>query len=141
MSKLWIQFFGGQTDRINQGAAVVVFKQLKTQGAAVATTSFATETLSPGLYRVSYYARITRAATTSSSLTVTIGHTDGAVSITQVGAAITGNTTATVQSGTALMRVDTATAVTYGTAYSSTGSTSMQYRLDLAFEFLVGELG
>lgn len=139
VTRRWLQWFGIHTDRINAGPDRLVFKQLTAQGAAIAATSFVTPSLSPGVYRVSYYARITRAASTSSSLTVTVGHTDGAIAITQAGAAMTGNTTATVQSGTAVVRIDSATPITFATAYSSSGATTMQYRLDLVLETVAVE--
>ena len=50
---------------------------------------------------------------------------------------MTGNTTATVGSLTILVRVDEATAITYGTTYASVGGTTMQYELDVSCEQLV----
>jgi len=108
---------------------------LETQGAAITATDFSGGGLTVGLYRVSYYARITRAATTSSSLTVTVAFTGGGVSPSFSGAAMTGNTTTTVGSSTWLIRIDNATtAINYSTAYVSVGATSMQYCLDLVLE-------
>ena len=52
------------------------------------TTNIPLPTLTTGRYRISYFVRITQAATTSSSLTVTIGFTHGAVAATFVGAAM-----------------------------------------------------
>lgn len=109
---------------------------LTAQGAAIATTSINTGSLSAGLYRVSYYARITRAATTSSSLTVTLRFTDGSVACAYSGAAITGNTTATFQSGSQVFHIDAASTISYETAYASVGATSMQYSLYIVVEQL-----
>jgi hypothetical protein len=108
--------------------------KLTGQAAAIGTTSIPTGALAAGLYRVSYYARITRAATTSSSLTVSIGFTETAVNLTLSGAAMTANTTATVQSNVFLIRIDSSTPISYSTAYASVGGTSMQYRLDVVLE-------
>ena len=47
---------------------------------------------------------------------------------------MTGNTTTTNQSGDSLIRVDRNSAITYATAYSSTGATAMQYKLDVVVE-------
>lgn len=104
------------------------------QGAAIATTSIPTGALAAGLYRVSWYLRITRAATTSSSATVSIGFTDGTVNVTLSGAAVTGNTTGTAQSGSFLIRIDASTPVTYSVAYASVGGTSMLFAIDLVLE-------
>lgn len=106
---------------------------LTTQSASLAAT-----TLLPvpatGLYRVTYYARITRAATTSSSLTVTVRWTDGGVAMAQAFPAITGNTTATYQAESLLVQADQGTAITVETTYSSTGATTMQYALSARLE-------
>ena len=109
---------------------------LSTQAASIAATDLSGGTLLPGDYRATWYARITRAATTSSSLTVQINWVDGTVACSYAGAAITGNTTATVQSGTFMFRCDSAATVTYQTTYGSVGATSMQYCLDLVLERL-----
>jgi len=89
-----------------------------------------------GLYRVSWNVRITQAATTSSSLTVTIAATDGGVAVLQVGPALTGNTITTVQSGTFLVRADAATPITYAVAYASVGATVMRYTISFAIELV-----
>ena len=136
IASAWDNWFSALMERLNDAGEVLVFKTLTTQAASIATTPFAMPSLAPGLYRVTLYARITQAATTSSSLTVTIGHTDGGVSCTQSGAAITGNTTATVGSGSVIVRIDQATAITFATTYASVGGTPMQYRLDMAVEQL-----
>lgn len=104
------------------------------QSAAIAATDCSGGGLNAGLYRVSYYARITQAATTSSSLTVTLAWTDDTLTPSYSGAAITGNTTTTVQSGSILIDVDGAKAINYSTAYASVGATSMQYKLSVVVE-------
>ena len=87
-----------------------------------------------GIYRVSYYARITTPATVSSSLIVTISHTDRTIALTQSASAITGNTITTTQFGTLVLRVDRNSPVSYSTTYASVGATPMAYALDLAIE-------
>ena len=44
--------------------------------------------------------------------------------------------TATVGSGSVIVRIDQATAITFATTYASVGGTPMQYRLDMAVEQL-----
>lgn len=107
---------------------------LTAQAASIGATDFSGGLVKAGLYRVSYYARITRAATTSSTLTVTLGWTDGGVAQNQAGTAMTGNTTATSQSGTCLIRSDAGAAITYTTTYGSVGATTMLYSLDSSIE-------
>ena len=104
------------------------------QSASIGTTAIPTAALTAGLYLVSYYARITQAGTVSSSLTVTLHWTESTLALTVTGAAMTGNTTTTVQSGTHLVRIDASSPVSYSTTYASVGATAMQYRLDVVLE-------
>lgn len=108
---------------------------LTTQGASLAATTLV-PVPATGLYRVSTYARITRAATVSSSLTVTVRWTDGGVALSQAGAAITGNTTATFQTASALVQADQGTLITIETTYASSGATTMQFALSARTEAL-----
>ena len=146
VSSTWIEYFLQMQDRAENSAHAVakVFDTLTDQSAAIAATSLTISTptglttkLSKGLYRVSTYARITQAASTSSSLTVTLRWTDGTVACTSSGSALTGNTTATTGSLNLMIRSDADASVTYETAYSSSGATAMQYRLDLVMEQVV----
>ena len=124
-------------DRLNATPQTLDTVQLSTQAASISATNFAILSVSPGVYRLSMGARIARAATTSSSLTVRCGGPAASVGGTTSRGAMTGNTTATVGSLTILVRVDEATAITYGTTYASVGGTTMQYELDVSCEQLV----
>ena len=86
------------------------------------------------MYRVTYTARVTTPATTSSSLTITISWTAGGVTQSIVGAAMTGNTTATLQTATMAPKIDQATPISYATTYVSVGATPMAYELDVILE-------
>ena len=129
LTRDWVRYLQAVADIVNNTARQIALASKTAQGAAISATALETGSLDPGVYRVSYAARITRAASTSSSLTVTLGWTDGAVAQTQSGAAMTGNTTATAQNLTILAHVDQNTTVTYAAAYASSGGTSMQYSL------------
>jgi hypothetical protein len=146
ISNTWFKYFLQMQDRAENTPYAVgtVFDTLTDQTAAIAATKVTISTptglttnLSKGLYRVLTYARITQAASTSSSLTVTLGWEDGTVACTSSGSALTGNTTATTGSLDVMIRSDADTSVTYETAYSSSGSTAMQYRLDVVLEQVV----
>jgi hypothetical protein len=128
---------------------------LTVQAAAKTATTLWTPTKT-GLYRVTYYAKVTRAATTSSILGGTTGlvltFTDGTDSVAQTAftlpeinqagtslAVSTGNTTNSTQAtltGTGLINAIAGTAVTYAFGYSSTGATTMQYELHVKVESL-----
>jgi len=123
-------------DRINGSPSIIATTSLTVQSASIAPTSFGILQVQPGVYRLSMAARVTRAATTSSSLTVTFDWTS-TVACTTSSAAMTGNTTATTSSLTYLVRVDEATAITYATTYVSVGAVTMQYQLDVTCEQVV----
>lgn len=130
----WERWFDRLPDTLAAIPSILKSVALDDQGAAITATDLTGGLLSKGSYRVTYHARISRAATTSSSLTVTIAWTEGGVAQSVVGAAMTGNTTTTKQSDVFMIRSDAGTAVTYAAAYASVGATTMEFSLDLSFE-------
>lgn len=134
MSWFWVQFFVSQQQQIQDAAAIIIDTQVAGT-AAIAATALNVGT-SSGLYRMSLYARITRAATTNSSLTPTFRWTEGGVALSKTYTAVTGNTTATYLVDTFPFRIDASSPVTYETAYASTGATSMTYSLEMSVERL-----
>ena len=107
--------------------------RLTNQSASITTTPIPTASLAAGLYRVSYYAAITTADAVSSSLTVTVSWTESALTKSLSGAPMTGNTTTTVQSSTALIEID-GSPISYSTTYVSNTPGQMKYRLSLVIE-------
>jgi hypothetical protein len=108
------------------------------QTATIAAATIASITQA-GIYRVSYYIRVTTIPTTSFSLTVTIGWRDGAVTKSQAFAALTGAPGALAtafQSGSLPIRCDSGTLVTISIAYASVGATSMVFGVDAPVELL-----
>lgn len=130
----WRSWFVGVKDALDKAPQRVGAVSLESQGAAIVTIAVPTPRLSAGLYRVTYYTRITRAATTSSSLQIGLGWTDGAVGQSFAATSLVGNTTTTYQTDSLLVRVDDGAVIVYGTNYGSVGGTSMQYRLDICVE-------
>lgn len=142
VTKIWEYFFRFVQASINVAPQVIGTIALTVQAASIAATTIPVtfpalpnERMLPGLYRVSYYTRVTRAGSVSSSLTVSIRWIDGGVTITQAGAALTANTTSTYQQATFFVRVDSETEIRYLTTYADGGgATAMQYALDLSVE-------
>jgi hypothetical protein len=130
-SRPWIQFFLALRDAIEPEETVA----LAGQAADVAATTLVVAPPSPPqtLYRVAWYVRVTTAASVSSSVQVTVGWTDGGVVQSTSGAALTGNTTTTQESGSVLVSADAETDVTYAVAYTSVG-TDMAYALSVVVE-------
>ena len=133
VESLWARWLVSVLDRIN--AMTMIQTQVSTTAETAAITATDMDaSIMGGLYRVSYTLNVTRAATTSSSLTATIGWTCNGVACSQAGAALTGNTTSTQQGGTVVINADANTSVTYAVAYASVGATSAQYAFSLAVE-------
>jgi hypothetical protein len=132
--RTWQVWLRNLTNTVNDAPVRIQTVSLSGQAASIGTTSIPSVPLSTGLYRVTWYLRITTAAATSSSLTVSFGWTDDTVTMSLSGAAVTGNTTTTSQTGTALLAADNASPVTYATSYTSVGTPAMQYALNLILE-------
>ena len=112
---------------------------LQTQTAAIGTTAIpvsatGVSTLKQGLYRVTSSARITQVATANSSVTLTIGWTDGGVACSQTFADMTGNLTTTTQGNVFALTLDAGASITYAVAYVSNVAASAQYALTIAVE-------
>ena len=136
MTKVWYQWFAAWVNQSQTTAfAVVPTLALVAQAASIGLTSIV-PLAAEGLYRVCWHLRVTQAASTSSSLQVALTTTEGGITCVQSGTAVTGNTTATVQSGTLIVRPDASTPIAFSTTYGSVGATPMQYRLDLRVESL-----
>ena len=136
VTRPWQQFLMEMRDILNATPGKEGAVALTAQGASIVATAVPTSTLAAGLYRINYVARISTAAGTSSSLTVTLGWTVGGVACAFVGDAMVGNTTAEVQVNSFLVRIDAGTTITYATAYVSVGAPSMTYTLDVTLELL-----
>lgn len=132
----WQRWFVDLVKWVNQTAKLIGSVALTAQGAAIAATAVPTPTLKTALYRVSYSTRITRAATTSSELTITIRWTSGGVACSQAGTLLNGNLTSTQQSGVLIVHADKDTTIRYEATYVSVGATSMAFRLDIRVEQL-----
>lgn len=138
---LWQRFFQDLVNTVGAVPLVALSVSLATQAAAILATVLVGNALSDTRYRISYYVRVSRAATVSSSVTVTLRWTDGGVAQSLVGTALVGNTTTTLESKTELIHLDVNTTVTYEVAYASVGATTMQYTLEVAVEPVPGIVG
>lgn len=122
---------------------------LNNQGAAISNTTAYTPVFS-GMYRISIYLQVTRAATTSSILggetgvVITYNDADGNVEQSNTtalqsptGTIVTTsatNTTATNLTGTMIVFARAGVAIKYAVGYTSVGGTSMQYSVHLKVE-------
>lgn len=121
---------------------------LTAQSAAIAaTTIYAVPASGVGMYRISFYLKVTTAASTSSKLGgVTITFTDPTDSVSQsvvaqladnTGMASTsdvGNTTTSVLQGSMIITAKASTNIQYAVAYASVGGTAMVYKISMKLE-------
>lgn len=132
----WGKWFMALRNAVAVSTPTVGATRLQGQNTSLATTPLATVTLSAGLYRLTQYVRVTRAATTSSSIQVTVLWTDNGVAMSSAGVAQIGNTTSTFESRTVTVRIDAMTTLRYSTTYASVGGTTMLYSVDILAEAL-----
>lgn len=133
----WIKWLQFSQDTLQSTPRIFTNVTSLAQSASISTTPFPNAQISGGLYRLSYSAQITQAATTSSSLEINFLWTsqDGTSQIV-TSAAMTGNTVTTVQSGSIVINSDVNTPVSYSTSYASVGGVSMQYTVSFIIENL-----
>lgn len=135
----YIQYLQGQEERTQQTPQRLIRTTVVARSTSIGTTPFTLPALSAGLYRVTFYFRITVADGVSSSLLVTISSTDGAIACAQLSTAYTGNATNRPQSGSFLVRCDSATPLSYASTYASGGGgPAMQYESEFIVEAMGG---
>lgn len=133
------RWLSGLTAVVNQKPSREASRKLTAQGAAIATTSLPIGSVTPGVWGIYTTIRVTRAATTSSAVQLTITWTEGGVTQTQVGTNLTGNATTTREGLLFIVRPDNATVISYSITYASAGATSMQYSADFVAVQLVAD--
>lgn len=133
MTVPWVSYFSALGAAIDASPERVASASKTDQSASIGATEISA-THPTGLYRLSYYVRVTQAASTSSSIQVTLDWSDGGVAPSLSGAALTGNTTTTVQSGSIMILATANAPIRYSTTYSSVGATPMKYRLEVVLE-------
>lgn len=139
MGKNWMRYLGSLVLSLDERPERKAHRRHVLQEASLGTTPIPLASIPQGVWRITVQARVTRAATASSSLQVTISWTQGGLTQSASTAAITGNTTTTRVGEAFIIRVDDTTSISYATTYSSTGATAMQYELDVAAELLAAD--
>lgn len=134
MSDAWVDYMSRLVQTVQQSSTRIASTSALDQQFDISPNDVSNGVLKEGLYRITYYARITQAAGVSSSLEVSVSWNDGGVAQLQTGAAIVGNTPDTVQSATYLIHIDSASPVRYSTSYVSVGVPNMEYRIDVVLE-------
>lgn len=134
LSQPWIDWFDQILLRLAAASVTIFSTSLTAQNASIAATDLTDGTLGSGLYRVSYYFRVTQVAGVASSLQIAISWLDGLATVTFTGAAEAGNTTSTYQSATFPIHVDAGSPITFTTTYASNPAGQMQHSLFISLE-------
>lgn len=130
----WYIFFRGLTQTVDQGPTRVGNPvELASQDTSIGVTPITSETLSAGLYRVTYYLRVTTADGTSSSIQLSLAWDDTGVSCTHAFTALT-NDTVTLPASESFTLNLTQPPLTYSTTYASNTPAKMKYALSIVLE-------
>jgi hypothetical protein len=132
----WEQWFGRLVVDLQRMPVILNIEDKHEQTAAITATNFTNSVILEGLYRVTWYHRIERAASGSSATRLTLSWTEEGVTQTFVGTNLNGNTTTTRESGAQLFDADAGTDITYACTYTSVGATSMEYEIVLVLEWI-----
>lgn len=107
------------------------------KNAAIGLTGIPLPALANGLYRVSYYARLTTKDGTSSSVSVTIGYTDKTVVCTiPPRFTLTADSTTVGLTDSVFVRIDQSTQLSYQVSYSSNTPNKAVYDLVIVVELV-----
>lgn len=136
-SRYWVQWWTDLRQMATDSPRVVVSPvSLTGQTASITTTNISPGQVAAGLYRLSYYARVTGPANVSSSLTTTLGWTDHGQALTASGAGLAANDILIPESLTLMVYSDALTPITYATTYASVAAARMVYELYVTLESL-----
>lgn len=140
----FISQYNGVTTVDNGVPAEYAKADLLTQGAAIGSTLlYAVPASGAGMYRISWSAKVTRVATTSSVLGGTNGFQiiytdadDSTVPTTPASVTNNGNLVTTQISGVVVVNAKASTNINYTMDYTSVGATTMQFSLHVKLEKL-----
>ncbi len=104
------------------------------QNASIAATAFPLTSITAGLYRVAWTARVTTPAGINSSLSVSVNYTRLGTGCTQTSTSLTSNATNLPGSGSFLVHNDGGSPISYFTTYASAGVPAMIYEIDATCE-------
>jgi hypothetical protein len=122
VSPLWLRWLVGLGQFQQQTASQPVTPITAVDGAAsIATTSLAPTATSAGLYRITWYFRLTQASAGTSDLQITIRWSDHGQAMGHSGPNLTSNTVTSFDTGTIMVYSDSGALITYELTYISMG--------------------
>lgn len=133
----WLQFFTQIKNGINASALVMAIVT-GTGSGSLGPTIFMLPVLTTGLYRISVFMQVTRAASVSSSLTPKVSFTNasagGPINSVETGAAMTSNNSAAPLSVDFLIQVASSTSISWELDYVSSGVQTMAFQFAWSVE-------
>lgn len=138
MAKAWlIWLFESLIPRVQASVQILLTadqSRIENQAASIATTALDLANLPAGTYRVTYYARKTTIdGGGASALTITLGWTENGGAQILSGPAMATDTTTSPQSGSIMVTIDNASALTFATVVGA-GSGLMRYKVEFTVE-------
>lgn len=135
ITQTWQRFFSQLQSVITATPTRINLVELETKSASIAATDFSDGSLAAGWYEVKPYSRITTIAGVASSLILTLAWTDKGTSVSHAYTAWTSNIVGDIPEWSPLLiRVDSASPITYATTYVSNPAAAMVYDLGLVLE-------
>jgi len=134
LTRPWVDWFAALGMRIDEQTRKLDVIEMYNLSGGFGVTPIPLSVADQGIFRITYYTRIMQQAATSSSVQVTIGWTDGAITCFQAFPPMTGNTQGTTQSNTIMVRNDQASPLTYQVTYASNAAGQMRYSLVIMVE-------
>lgn len=123
----WLTYFLALAKAFGEALRALLVANVVDQASAIGTTPIALG--SAGSYALFIYVHVTQAASTSSSVAVTLSWIDKGHACSVTFPALVGNTVGTVDAAFFTMDVDQPGIVNYATAYASVGAVPMQHKL------------
>lgn len=130
----WLDWYIDILGRIDGAIRKLNTISLDDQAASIGSTSLPSASVDAGLYRVTYYIRVTQAASVSSSIAITLNWQDNTINCSITSPALTGNVVTAVMTDSALLQVDRAAALTFATTYGTVGAIPMKYKVRILLE-------
>jgi hypothetical protein len=131
----WARYFNTHSEQLSRAALRLVAPiSLTDQSASIASSAICPNQVASGLYRITYYVRVTTVGSVSSSIQVNFAWTDHGVAQTFSGTAVAGNTTTSWGSEDKTVYIDAQTAITYSTTYASNLAAEAKYQVYVMIE-------
>lgn len=134
MTDSWTAYMSQLVTTLQNTPVRIYEKGFLDQTGAIAVTSIAPGGVTAGVYRITYYTRLTTAAGTSSSLQVAFDWSDHAHTLAWTSPALTSNNVSVPMMGVLPIYSDSLSPITMAVTFSSVGSPAAIYEIYVSLE-------